>query len=185
MPMMPARCQMEDNMLFDAKGSSFAQLGIAPSVCARHAPLDNAFVHSFILDRLSLWASPRSAHDGLHPYCASFPRGRCASNQALYGLRRCFLSDGGQWRRIYRYQRSRTLLANLAPRGPTTCARHTPWTLGNWSHRDQASTRSGSRRHTRMRRGQAVNMPHTREWCPGAFTNRPCCGKHGGQKHWS
>lgn len=32
----------------------FAQLGIAPSVCARHAPLDNAFVHSFNLDRLCL-----------------------------------------------------------------------------------------------------------------------------------
>ncbi|RFP11481.1 hypothetical protein D0T23_21465 [Duganella sp. BJB475] len=31
-PVMPARCQVEDNMLFDAKESSFAQLGIAPSV---------------------------------------------------------------------------------------------------------------------------------------------------------
>jgi len=32
MPVMRARCQVEDNMLFDAKGSPFAQLGIAPSV---------------------------------------------------------------------------------------------------------------------------------------------------------
>lgn len=34
-----------------------------------------------------------------------------------------------------------------------------------------------------MRREQAVNIPHTREWFPEAFTNRPCCGKHGVQKH--
>lgn len=32
MPVMPTRCQVEDNMLFDAKGSPFAQLGIVPGV---------------------------------------------------------------------------------------------------------------------------------------------------------
>lgn len=91
--------------------------------------------------------------------------------------------DARAIKRIYRYQRSRTPLTHLAPREQTTCARYPPWILGNWSHRDQASTKRGWRHYTRMRRGQAVNIPHTREWCPGALTNRPCCGKRGGQKH--
>jgi hypothetical protein len=78
------------------------------------------------------------------------------------------------------------LLAILLPvRGPQTCTKCSPWTLGYWSAPMHRSLRARIGAHTRMRRGASSeqNRIH-RGWCPVAsFQFRACQGSVDGQKH--